>query len=421
MVDIFSHKISHKMITRPGNGHSRSRMTPIFHTKVGIMRASVECRIRSDRMNKDGCAAVYLQILINSKRTQIPLKISWPVHHFNKSKGTFLPRFKGDKMASDYNIFANKEKAKVNEVFMFYRHSDMLLTTELFHREMQRYGSKNDFNTWVSYEFQDRFDELDITLSTWKNTRSSLKKLSEFQPKISFAELNASFLVKYENWLRAQEYEINTIHGFLKMIKIYARRAHDQGLALDMDSVASFKLPKEISRVIYLDQFELEKLLKYYGSNGKPASHKQVLGQFLFSCLATGMRWSDIKRITWKNIKGDILEFIPYKTRKTGRSVKIPLVSRAFDLIQNKRGLLFNCYCDPVTNRILKDIASECGIRKNLSTHVARHTFATEFLRKGGRIEVLQKLLGHTKISTTQIYAHVDIRTLKDQMMLMEY
>ena len=56
----------------------------------------------------------------------------------------------------------------------------------------------------------------------------------------------------------------------------------------------------------------------------------------------------------------------------------------------------------------MKDIAIACGIRKNLTMHVARHTFATEYLRNGGHVHVLQQLMGHSKITTTMIYVHVD-------------
>ena len=56
----------------------------------------------------------------------------------------------------------------------------------------------------------------------------------------------------------------------------------------------------------------------------------------------------------------------------------------------------------------MKDIAIASGIRKNLTMHVARHTFATEYLRRGGHVHVLKELMGHSKINTTMIYVHVD-------------
>lgn len=77
---------------------------------------------------------------------------------------------------------------------------------------------------------------------------------------------------------------------------------------------------------------------------------------------------------------------------------------------------MFETVSDQVTNRTLKEIAANAGIRKNLTTHVARHTFATQFLRKGGHVEVLQKLMGHEKIATTLEYTHVDDDRLREEM-----
>lgn len=85
------------------------------------------------------------------------------------------------------------------------------------------------------------------------------------------------------------------------------------------------------------------------------------------------------------------------------KQVKVPLIDEHFRLIHNKKGKLFNTVTEQVTNRTLKEIAEVCEIRKNLSTHVARHTFATESLRKAIGVEVVKELMGHEKIETTLI------------------
>ena len=96
--------------------------------------------------------------------------------------------------------------------------------------------------------------------------------------------------------------------------------------------------------------------------------------------------------------------------------VKIPLIEEHFKLIHNEKGKLFNTVTEQVTNRTLKDIAGICGIRKNMTTHVARHTFATESLRKGIGVEVVKELMGHEKIQTTLEYTHVDEARLREEM-----
>ena len=96
---------------------------------------------------------------------------------------------------------------------------------------------------------------------------------------------------------------------------------------------------------------------------------------------------------------------------KTGYLVGIPLTQKAIKLIltnyQSESDLLFRVYCNKVTNRVLKQIGRQYNIPKKLTCHVARHTFATISITLGIPIEVVSKLLGHTDLKTTQVYAKI--------------
>lgn len=412
---------SQTMLLYSPHSASAARMSPIFHTKKGEkMRASVEARIRADRKNSDAGAAVYLQIIINSKRTTVPMKISWPVAFFDNKAGTFLPRHKGDAEAQDMNMLVQKEKAKINEIFIFYRHSDFELSVDQFQKEYSRYGARRNFLTWGELDNDDRYQAGKITHQTWKNTKSQLKKISLWKEDVRFAEIDQEWLENLEAWLRSKQgLKINSTWSILKTVKSVSARAAKQGIAINTASIAAYRLPTARGRIIFLTPGELLSLRHYYQSETISPSHKRVLAHFLFSC-NTGLRFSDVQRVTWKEINGDMMDFEPYKTRNIEKRVRIPLTNEAFRYIESKKGNLFECIKEQPTNRILKDIAIACGIRKNLTTHVARHSFATEFLRRGGHIEVLQRLLGHSKIATTMIYAHVDDDRLRQQMKLME-
>ena len=104
------------------------------------------------------------------------------------------------------------------------------------------------------------------------------------------------------------------------------------------------------------------------------------------------------------------------KREKTNETVKVPLLPKAlavidkYKIISKRIGseLLLPLYSNQKTNNYLKEIAKVCKIHKNITFHVARHTFATTVLLSNGvPIETVSKLLGHTKLSTTQIYARV--------------
>ncbi len=115
--------------------------------------------------------------------------------------------------------------------------------------------------------------------------------------------------------------------------------------------------------------------------------------------------------------------------QKTQTKVKISLLPKAQNLINKYKlhpmtmdtGTLFTKITNEKLNTYLKEVAYRCGIKKNLTFHMARHTFATTItLSNGVLIETVSKLLGHTKITTTQIYARVLERKVSSDMMMLK-
>lgn len=384
------------------------------------MRYSIAVRIRKDRPNKKGCASVNIQVLINSERAIVPLNIVWPVDFFDNKKGVFLERFKGDQEANDFNMEALKISGQINEILIWYRHSDRILTVKQLYKELKRYGARENFVTFWSTEANERYNLGRISNETWRSHMCHSRILERYQSVVRFNELDKEYLERFEAWLRHRcGYNINTVWAIMKDFKSYARRANEQGISVNIESVSKFRLPRPQARITYLKPAELAKLEEYYRSATIREAQHQVLRYFLFSCY-TGVRHSDISVLSWANIDDDMLDFEPKKTSNLQKRVRVPLAGRAFNLIQNRKGRLFDCFTDQANNRLLKDIGIECGIRKNITYHVSRHTFATEFLRRGGAVQVLQKLLGHRNIETTMIYVHVNDDDMREQMKVFE-
>lgn len=391
-----------------------------FHTKkLAIMKASIYARIRRDKPSKEGTAAVYLQLRINGESDQIPLQISWPIACWDNSAGEFLPRQKGDTEADDLNLYLKKELGKANEIFIRYRLSNRELNVERFLREYRFYDLRKDFLAWSEQDNEDRYNAGKIKNQTFKNIKSQLKTVREWKETIPFGELKKEYLETLEAWLRNKKnLEQNSIWAVMKTMKSQAKRAFDDQVSFDVKSVQLYRLPATHARITHLKPAELEKLWKYLFHEEIPPAHFKVLRMFLFSTL-TGLRVSDLYRVSWKHIQDDELTFEPWKTRGMAKFVSVPIPEDAWLLIENSKGLLFSPPTEQESNRTLKEIATACGIRKNLTMHVARHTFATEFLRKGGQIYVLQQLMGHSKITTTMVYVHVDSSMKRQGMELM--
>ncbi|MAM19802.1 MAG: site-specific integrase [Christiangramia sp.] len=153
----------------------------------------------------------------------------------------------------------------------------------------------------------------------------------------------------------------------------------------------------------------------------------RVRDLFVFSCY-TGISYADLIKLNRSNIHLGIdgQKWIITKRQKTKTAVKVPLLYKAYQLILKYDGhpntMVTDTLLPVITNEklnlYLKEVAEACGITKNLTFHMARHTFATTVtLSNGVPIETVSKLLGHTKIATTQIYARVLDHKISEDMM----
>lgn len=152
-----------------------------------------------------------------------------------------------------------------------------------------------------------------------------------------------------------------------------------------------------------------------------PCPNSNVGRAYLFGCL-TGLRFSDINALTWGCVSDDNGRArITITVCKTRRTLYLPLSTQAAELMRLKyksgdgpqRQNVFNLPTHSHANRVLKAWVADCGIKKHITFHTARHTFATLSLLAGTDIYTVSRLLGHTSINTTQLYARI-IDTQKD-------
>jgi len=129
---------------------------------------------------------------------------------------------------------------------------------------------------------------------------------------------------------------------------------------------------------------------------------------FLFSCF-TGLRLSDIEALTWDRIRDSGKGMQVESTQiKTGKAVYVPLSSNALaQLPERGRGRVFNLPVRYTMGEILANWVKRAGITKHITYHCSRHTYATLLLTYGANLYTVSSLLGHTDISTTQIYARI--------------
>jgi integrase len=176
----------------------------------------------------------------------------------------------------------------------------------------------------------------------------------------------------------------------------------------------------------FLSQAELEKLENLSCSIERLTNVKDL---FVFSCY-TGIAYGDIMLLTKKNIvegeDGNL--WIITSRKKTSTPVKVPLLPPALNIIEKYKNVrrtsitktLLPVLSNQKVNSYLKEIAYLCQIKKHLTFHMARHTFATTVtLTNGVPLETVSKLLGHTELTTTQIYARVIEKKISEDMTLL--
>ncbi|MFV8336411.1 tyrosine-type recombinase/integrase [Flavobacterium sp. RSP29] len=353
--------------------------------------------IKDDYVRADGTSALYLQIFLNKEKKKIPCNISVKSSEFDKIKQRVKAK---NPMYRDFNLIIEKMLGDLNKIEVNYRLSNLNLNLSSLLNEFDNPTSRIDFIKFWEDEMI-RQKEI-LKTDTYRQQMTMLNKTKAFKSPLFFYEINENYIqdlkVHCKKILKNND---NTISSLLKSFKKYLHIANKKGIVTPV-SFNDIKNKSFKGNRTFLSPDEIRSLNKYWESEFVNDTHKNILSMFLFSCF-TGLRISDVTNLTNDNIIENTLAFTAVKTSKFQR---ISLNDSAKKYLDPK--LIFkSAYTGEYINRELKNIAKICGIRKVITYHVARHTFATNFLICGGRVENLQKILGHSKITDTMIYVHI--------------
>ena len=352
--------------------------------------------MKKDYVRADGTCALYLQIFLNKEKKKIACNISVKPVEFDCIKQRITSK---NPYYKDYNLLIEKMLADINKVEVTYRLSQIPLTMASLLNEFDNPTSRIDFLKFWEQEMINQKEKLHP--NTYRQQMSIMNKVKGYQDTIYFYEITEDFFDKMKAHFKKKKNADSTIGSLIKSFKKYLHIANKKGIVTQLD-YSDIKNKSFLGNRSFLDTKELQKMHNYFNSEFVNATHKAILARFLFSCF-TGLRISDIQKITPDNIIGDILVFSSVKSEKLQRIQ----LNRSALLFIEKQTLFPGNFTPEYINRELKFIAKICGITKNVSFHVARHTFATNFLICGGRVEVLQKLLGHSKITDTMVYVKI--------------
>lgn len=359
----------------------------------------------SGRKRADGNIYLFASIYINREKIRIPLDIGvspkeWdPEHECVKGRTA---------RANDYNLIIEHIRSRIHDAFVKARLSGIRLSKEIFLRFYESSGEGINFISYARHRLTTLNNSLEYT--TVCHHLSVLKKLEHFNPNLLITDITADWLKIYAAHLR--NYHGNnpaTVGKNMSIIKIHVSAAIREGI-INQNPFDAYRIPHSDPQVVYLTQDELDRLVKLYNSDRLPDNHQIVLRFFLFMTF-TGMHISDARALQIGQIRNGV---ITYTRKKTRRDVKVPLSQPAARLVDfykggRYRGNLFtDLPSDQAFNRLIKIICESQDILKPVSAKAARHTFATLYYKyNNGDLGTLSKLLGHAKIQTTMIYAHI--------------
>jgi len=268
--------------------------------------------------------------------------------------------------------------------------------------------NKSKYKDFVHYfEIQTRKrEETGINFNHWYSTYKHLKEYSILtKNRPSFTQITKEWLEDFKAYL-LNKISVNSAASYFNILRHGIHEAIRDKLITN-DPLRYVQSPKTVESI--RDYLTLEELNMLSQTNCKDDLYKRV---FLFGCL-TGLRISDMMKLTWSEINytDEIGYHIIYTQKKTLQNELLQINQQAMDLLGERQDDEFKVFegliYSDTKNRLLKNWALDAGVRKNVTFHIARHTFATLQLTMGTDIYTVSKLLGHRKITTTQIYGKI--------------
>lgn len=372
--------------------------------------------LREDYKKKDGTRPIILRLTINRKPKKYSLNLSTKEDNWDTESSRIR---RNDPLKFKNNNLIEKAEKRARDIIYDYKDNHKKLTFTEFEKHFFDIDGGGKVNNDSFYDFAAKEIDLLYRSSGSKETKrtqtSMISKLKKYYgDSLNFCEIDLKFLESY------REYMINDLKNThntwvrsFSFFKSIINKAIKKGLVKE-NVFKNFSFSYKEGNREGLTSLELESLESMLKDSNILKSHKRALIPFIFSCY-TGLRYSDIYNLKYKDIKsvqisGKEWRVIKMTMHKTKDIVEIPLAPKVRDLIPEtgfNEQKVFRVYTNQAQNRYLKEIAKKKELNIHLSFHCARHTFATILLNLEVPITVISKLLGHTNLKTTQIYAKV--------------
>lgn len=385
-----------------------------------------------------GAMPIYMRITVNGIRKEISTGRQCDIDHWNENAGRVHGTKEDTKLL---NAYLDTLQTKVYEARRQLIEKNETITTEGLKNILKGTSEKAKMIMAIFHDHNDQMkclvgkDFSPATLERYKTSLEHTKSFMEWKYGVSdmdIKKMDFEFVSQYEFWLKTfRNCNHNTTIKYIANFRKIVNRCIRNGW-IEKDPFAGFKMTKKEVIPEFLTEYEIQKM-----AAKKFTSERlhQIRDIFLFCCY-TGLAFADVKKLKSSEIGIGIdgSKWIFTNRQKTDTLSRIPLLPIALEILHQYKDhpacvnseKVLPVLSNQKYNEYLKEIANLCGINKNLTTHTARHTFATTVtLSNGVPMESVSKMLGHKNLKTTQHYAKVldtkisdDMNALKQKMQL---
>ncbi|SCY19176.1 Site-specific recombinase XerD [Nonlabens sp. Hel1_33_55] len=376
--------------------------------------------LKKSKVDSKGFAPIYLRITVDGTRKEVSIKRRIEIKKWSTAANKAIGRTDDVRELNAYlDIITSK---------LYQHHKELIENDELVTAEKikNKYLGKTVKDKTILQIFKTHNDQVralvgqDFAAGTLDRYETVYRHLESFMAHtynvsdVELKKIDYQFITDFDFYLRSvRKCANNSTVKYMKNFKKIVRIALANNW-IQFDPFLNYKVQLKNVEREFLTEEEIEVMLNKEMHTPRLELVRDI---FIFCCF-TGFAYTDVKKLKPDHVVTGIDggKWINTNRNKTKVKTNIPLLEIPLQIIEkykndpvaNNAGLLLPVLSNQKSNAYLKEIADLCGITKNLTTHLARHTFATTItLNNGVAIESVSKMLGHTSLKTTQHYAKI--------------
>ena len=355
------------------------------------MAITIKAYLRK-KYSTDTHGTLYLRVTLERSHTYFNLGHSLPSSSFKYDTGTIIKH----PLKNELNNLLILKKAELLKKILHWELSGQKVTPAMIGGLKDEAVEKTRFIDLVNQYIEvkglgyQRTRHFKVTMNFW----------ARYKMPECIEDCKVEDILSFKKALPAETMHNSIVSHMVRIKSIFAYAVKKK--LIPENPVEDIKIGQWEAKTEYLTMAELD--LFQEKSILFTEAEMKIYYMFLFQCY-TGLRYGDVTSLKASNFQTiDDTTYMDIVANKTNVQERHPILPMAAKLLSHVIGTY---YSNQYYNRTLKSIATKAGIQKEVTSHLARHTFATIALNKGMKIEVVQSLLGHKDIKTTQIYARL--------------